>query len=279
MSEIIIKIAPERTETFLQLFQNMKLFTESVSVHFEKDRLFMQTMDSSHISVIELSLPKAWFTHYHIAKPTRIGFSVQLFSKILATRDKSGAQDISLEMKQSTDDKMSIYMRNNEAKEEKAKALVDKEFDMPLMELDTDMLSIPTQEYDAEFTLASSEFAELIQQLRIFGDTLTLECTETLINAHSISLDKGGMRGKIDIERLSSYAINEGETVKLSFSLTHLANIVAFHKIAQQVQVNVKANSPIMISYPLLLGTLNQEQEGNTYMRFYLAPKMEDDDE
>jgi proliferating cell nuclear antigen PCNA len=232
-------------------------------------------MDSCNISIIEMSLPASWFSYFHVTKATRIGFSVQLFSKILSTRDKTGSQEITIEMKNSTDDMLTIYM-NNENKEEKGKALVEKEFEMPLMEIDTDMLSIPEQEYDVEFAMASSEFAELIQQLRIFGDTLKIECNESYIQTHSVSIDKGGMQGKIDIERLRSFSIVEDETIKMAFSLTHLSNIVAFHKIAQQVEVHMKAESPIMISYPLL----NFVTEGcaNTYMRFYLAPKIDDSD-
>lgn len=280
MSEIIVKIASERAEIFQQIFQNIKLFTESVSLHFEENRLFLQTMDSSHISVIELSLPKAWFSEYEVKKPTHIGFNVQLFSKILSTRNKAGLQDIVLEMKNSEQDAMSIYIRNRNPEETKARALVDKEFEMPLMELDTDMLSIPEQEYDAEFELASSEFAELIQQLRLFGDTLSVECTETHISCDSVSIDKGRMRGKIDIERLQSYAINEGETIRMSYSLTHLHNIVAFQKISQRIQVCIKTDSPIMISYPLSREEDGgEEQENKTYMRFYLAPKIDDNDD
>jgi len=253
-------VSATKAETFQQIFQNVKLFTEHVTLYFEEGRFFLQTMDHSHVSVVECVLPVAWFDTYELQKPIKIGVNVLLLSKILSTRDKQcniviGMQDA---------DTLTLHFPGD--------TLVTREFDMPLLELDTDLLNIPEQEYDADLAMPSVHFAELVQQLRLFGDTLDMQCSEERIAMNSVSLDKGRMRSHIDIAKLTSYSIVEEAVIRMSFALTYLGHICAFHKLASIVEIKVKAEQPLQVTY-LLQGVLG------AHMRFYLAPKLSDDDD
>jgi DNA polymerase III sliding clamp (beta) subunit (PCNA family) len=53
-----------KAELFAGLFQHMKLFTENINIMFEQNRMFIQTMDASHISIIEINIPARWFDEY-----------------------------------------------------------------------------------------------------------------------------------------------------------------------------------------------------------------------
>ena len=61
-----------RAELFSQLFQHVKLFTEHINLTFDKDRMFMQSMDSARVSVFELILPSTWFDSYNILLTNRL---------------------------------------------------------------------------------------------------------------------------------------------------------------------------------------------------------------
>ena len=52
---------PSTAECFTNLFQHIKLFTEYVNINLLKEKLYLQTMDSSRVSIVEIFLPYNWF--------------------------------------------------------------------------------------------------------------------------------------------------------------------------------------------------------------------------
>merc|ERR1712080_140076 len=46
------------------------------------------------------------------------------------------------------------------------------------MDIDSEHLGIPSQEYDAVIQLPSSEFSRICRDLSQFGDTVTIACTK-----------------------------------------------------------------------------------------------------
>jgi hypothetical protein len=109
-----------------------------------------------------------------------------------------------------------------------------------------------------------------VNQLKIFGDTMDIECSEEQIQSYANSQDCGKMSVEIKIDDLNSFSIDEGEELKLSFSLTHLHNISQFHKLAKDVEIKLNKNFPMNIVYKL--------GDDNTTLSFYLAPKVQDDE-
>jgi len=98
---------------------------------------------------------------------------------------------------------------------------------------------------------------------------MDIECSEEKIELNSLSEGLGKMSVNINIEDLDSYAINEGEVMKLSFSLTMLNNICAYHKVAKEMEIKLIKNFPMKIIYSLGVE--------DATMTFYLAPKINDD--
>ena len=80
----------QKAEVFSSLFQHIKLFTEHVNIMFEKDHMYLQSMDSSRVSIFEIKLASTWFDTYEHTHNTSIpiGVSSSLLFKILNTRDK-----------------------------------------------------------------------------------------------------------------------------------------------------------------------------------------------
>jgi DNA polymerase III sliding clamp (beta) subunit (PCNA family) len=80
---------PIKAETFSQLFQPMKTFTDSINITCKQDELSVQCMDSAMILIAQLSLPKSWFTTYDVEQSEVIGVSTGLLSKVLSIKDKT----------------------------------------------------------------------------------------------------------------------------------------------------------------------------------------------
>jgi len=248
-----------KCETFQVIFQNIRLFSENINIMFKTDCMAIQTMDSSHISIFELNLPNTWFESYSVDKDTVIGVNSILFLKMLSTREKG--QSILIELLSDDTDKINIQFQSDNS-------MFNKHFELPMVDLDTDILSIPDMEYQAEFSLPSAHLFGLVNQLKLFGDSMDISCSEEKIVLCSNSTESGKMMVNINIDDMVSFAIDEGESLNMSFSLNHLYNMVQFHKISTNTEVFLKDG------YPIKLRVLLQE----AYICMYLAPKIKDDE-
>jgi len=276
-----------KADIFAALFQHIKLFTEHVNIMFQDNGLYIQTMDSSRISILEITLPAAWFDEYKFTQNITLGVNALLLFKVLSTRDPS--QTLHIQYDEEQDDKLFVHFQGQGQGTGQGQAssqgqgpipvrssnAFDKHFEIPLMAIDNDLMSIPAIEYQAEFSVPSANFAALVNQLRLFGDTMQIECSEDKIQLSSNSGETGNMIVDIPIDDLSSFAIQEGERLELSFSLAQLHNICLYSKLARDMEINLTANYPIKLVYALE-PKIEDTTSTTAQIVFYLAPKIND---
>ncbi len=250
---------PSKVDIFTQVFQHIKLFTDHINITFREEGLYIQTMDNSHVSVFELNLPNTWFDQYDLKNGSvLVGIHSSILYKILHSRDK--AHTISLSMTDKEDDKLDLDFITETSD------VYNRHYEISLMEIDVEQLHIPDMEYEADLTLPSITFGNLVDQFKMFGDTLEIHCSEENVGLSANSSETGKMTVDISIDDIISFAIDEGEILHLSFSLNHLHNICCYSKIAQNMDISLKRECPIKITFPL--------DEDDCYLRFYLAPKI-----
>lgn len=267
--DIVIN-GPEKCSTFCQLFQHLKLFSSNINIQFESNRMYIQTMDSSRISIIEVILPHTWFFSYSVTESVCIGVNTNNLFKILSSRENS--QNISIRFDTENSDVLYISFHSDN------KAVFDREFEMPLIELESEIMSIPPYDTNADITMCSSNFASIVSQLKMFGDNVNISCNENKIVLSSSSQETGKMNVNIEIDDLNSFAINDGVELELSFSLQYLNNICLYHKISREIEVKFTEGYPLKAIYHL---DLNDDSSSDTSARiiFYLAPRIDDNDE
>lgn len=256
----------QKTEIFASIFQHLRAFTEHVNITFSEERMYLQSMDSSRVSIFELILPSEWFDVYEFNQngPFTIGVNSIILYKILNTRDKSQETHIIYDNDADTDKLFIQFTGDN-------KTVFDKKFELPLIDIDAELMDIPTSDCDAEFSISSASFANIISQLRIFGDNIDIECSEDKIELNSTSPELGKMTVNIDIDELTSYSVNEDDVINLSFSLAILQNICLYHKLSKEMIIYLTRDFPLKLVY--ILGDENE----NASMTFYLAPKINED--
>jgi len=138
-----------------------------------------------------------------------------------------------------------------------------------LIDIEEELLSIPSMDYQAELSLSTDKFANLISQLKDFGETLEIECSEDKITLSAHSSENGKMITRILIEDLTEFAIEENEKIQMEFALKYLYDICLYQKISKTIEIKISKDFPMRILYPL-----GAEQDA-TFL-FYLAPKMAD---
>jgi proliferating cell nuclear antigen len=253
-----------KAELFAIIFQHIRVFTENINIIFKSDQMYIQFMDSAHISIIEIVLPKDWFDQYELSghQNLTLGVNSTILFRILNSREKT--QAIHIQYDKSDSDKLHIKFLSENKNE------FNKYFDVQLLDLDSELLEIPEMEHSAEFTLSASHFSNIIAQLKVFGDAMEILCTEDKIILYSQCQESGKMSVEINIDELTSFSINEGEQVKSSFGLTFLNNICLYNKIAKEIEIKITEHKPLKMVY-VITGHVDAK------MTFYLAPKFEED--
>ena len=269
-----------KADIFVSLFQHISKFTENVNLMFETDRFYMQSMNTAHVVILEICLPKEWFDIYEIEGGSlKIGINTALFYKVLKKREKT--QQINICYQNATNDKLQFFFTTNSTipstnstiddstSNKKKDEVFDKDFEIPLVDVEEEILSIPDMEYQAELSLSTDKFANLISQLKDFGETLEIQCSEDKITLSAHSCENGKMITRILIEDLTEFSIEENENIQMEFALRYLYDICLYQKLSKLVELKISKDFPIRIMYPLGV-------EKDATFLFYLAPKMQE---
>ena len=256
-------------ETFCNIFQHVKIFSEHINITFNDEQLYIQSMDASHIVIFEIHLPKEWFDLYEKTSQGDIVIGIQLgiFSKVLQTRGKT--QQIRLEYTEETSDKLFIYFADLADTNASSASSLHKNFQLPLMDIESEMLAIPDFDSDVEIKIPSSEMASIISQLQIFGDSLDFICSDSdeKIQVVTQSSETGKMEVDIINSAQTECQLKEDVDMKVSFAIHRMHDICSNTKVAKQIEISISDCFPIRIKYDV---------GGNGKMLFYLAPKVSD---
>ena len=250
-----------KMEMFVALFQLLKNWSSNLSLHFEKDKLFIQTMDQAHICLANININASWFSEYNCLNDARICVDALHFAIMVNYALKHKKMEIRFD-DESEPDKLFINLQSDDVK----KVNFDHFFELPLIDLEQDILSIPDVDYDVDFTIESKKFAELISELNVFGSALNIKCSENLLELNSVG-DSGKLKVNIPIDDLNEYAIAEGDELDISYSLNHISKMCLSTKLGVNVSVSISTEYPMAIKYDL--GVM----EGSS-VAFYIAPKV-----
>ena len=151
------------------------------------------------------------------------------------------------------------------------------DFELKLMDIDSEHLGIPNTSYDATVTMSSTEFQRICRDLSTIGDTVTIAVnkegvkfsTEGDIGAANVTCrpDKKVDDSKKDEEPVQ---IRMDEPVTLTFALRYLNSFTKATPLSTSVSISMSKDLPVVVEYKISeLG----------YVRYFLAPKINDEEE
>ena len=262
-----------KLEMFVALFQLLKNWSSQLNLQFEPDQLYIQTMDKSHICLSNIVIKAAWFSEYFVEEATSIAVDTGSFATMMNYAVKHNKVDIIFNQA----DKLFINLLSASVSGATVSASgttsstasstnFDHFFELPLMDAEQENLSIPTVDYDVEFSMDSKKFSDLISELMVFGPNLNIVCTEELLEFNS-SGDTGKLKVNIPIDSLNEFAISEGEKLDISYSLAHIGKMCLSAKLGNEISVAISAEYPMALKYSL---------GEDSSVAFFVAPKIAD---
>ncbi|KAJ2921459.1 hypothetical protein H1R20_g15634, partial [Candolleomyces eurysporus] len=128
----------------------------------------LQAMDNSHVALVSVLIQAAGFKRYRCDRPMPLGVNLGSLTKVL----KCAKDDDICTLKAA--DEADILNLVYEAKNSDRIA----EYEMKLMDIDADQLGIPETEYDARVTMPANEFARIVKDLSLLGESVRIEVSK-----------------------------------------------------------------------------------------------------
>ena len=147
------------------------------------------------------------------------------------------------------------------------------DFELKLMDIDSEHLGIPDTEYKCQIKMPASEFQRICRDLAILGDTVTIAVSKDGVK-FSVSGEMGSgnmtlrQNSSVDTKEEEQVSIQMEEPVNLNFALRYLNFFTKATPLSSTVILNLSKDVPLVVEYRI-------EEAG--HIRFYLAPKIEDE--
>ena len=263
-----------KIEVFISLFQLLKNWTSHITMNFEKERLYIQLMDKSHICLADIEIKDKWFSFFDCSYNNDISIDSTHFAILLNYGIKHDKIELKFEDEGNVD-KLYINFLNenvngnvNEKKKEKeGKGSFDHFYEINLIDVEKDALGIPKLDYDVDFTICSKKLMEVFTELNTFGENLNIKCSENIVELNSHG-DTTKLKINIPVDDLNEYAIAEDEEINISFSLTHLCKMCLSMKLCSTINISLSAQFPMLLNYNL---------GDDSSVSFFIAPKVFED--
>lgn len=251
----------ENVNKLSTIFKNLKIFTDNLVIYLDETKgLYVQGMDRSNCCICEIRISPQWFDVFEYNKNVDIsslGLNTIILQKIMNTYTEG--QTIELSTNGETD-KLSIIFSETEN-------VLNKYFEIPLINIETDILAISDENKQVDLTLDTKMFVNLINQMQIFDDTIILKFTENTIDISSEG-DEGEMKVSVSLEDVVEYEIEEQLILEQRYSIPFMQMMCAFNKLSTEFVMRFDRNRPMDGKYKL---------GENSYVCFLVAPKIDDD--
>jgi len=223
----------------------------------------LQAMDSSHVSLVGLLLRADGFDHFRCDRNISLGINLGSMGKVL----KCCNNDDIVTLKAEDNADAMTFMFENQSQDRIS------DFELKLMDIDSEHLGIPDTEYKCQIKMPASEFQRICRDLAILGDTVTIAVSKDGVK-FSVAGEMGSgnmtlrQNSSVDTKEEEQVSIQMEEPVNLNFALRYLNFFTKATPLSSTVILNLSKDVPLVVEYRI-------EEAG--HIRFYLAPKIEDE--
>ncbi|KAH0623043.1 hypothetical protein JD844_030947 [Phrynosoma platyrhinos] len=179
----------------------------------------LQSMDSSHVSLVQLTMRSEGFDTYRCDRNIAMGVNLVSMSKVLKYQEKVS------------------------------------DYEMKLMDLDVEQLGIPEQAYSCVVKMPSAEFARICRDLSHIGDAVVISCAKDGVKFSATGeLGSGNVKlsqtSDVDKEE-EAVTIEMNEPVQLTFALRYLNFFTKATPLSSTVTLSMSADVPLVVEYKI----------------------------
>lgn len=259
----MVEIVFDEANFFKKIIDSLKGLVDTITFQCTSTSMDLQAMDVSHVSLISISLPEEIFQTYNCSEPMDLSFNVDSLTKVLKSASSNESLRIFTE-KPNEDIEIQITTPNED---------ISTCFKLKPVDNDQEPVQIPDHTYKAKLSLGSNAFNLLVRSLSDIDDSVSVKCTEGSIsfsvNDNSVEATTTYNSGITSDKAEEEIDVDVSEACKVSYALRYLKAISGASGLAPRVSLSFSTQFPLLVEYDLM-------HEG--FVRFYLAPKVTDDE-
>lgn len=153
------------------------------------------------------------------------------------------------------------------------------EYEIKLMNLDSEYLGIPDTSYSVQIKMPSYKFQRICKDLAGIGDAVTISCAKDCVR-FAANGDLGS--GTVKLNQTASadkpeeaVTVRMSEPICLSFAVKYLNHFAKATPLSKQVSLSLAPDVPLVVEYAIV----DDDDSDVGHIRYYLAPKIEEDNE
>ena len=250
----------------MRLWKNIvdisKLIFDEMPMKVTKEGITMKGLDPSHVSMLDINIPKVCFDEYEVDADDVLDVDVNTeeFSKFL----RKPTKDETLEMSYTTDEeRLRLVTRSKR---------YEREFEMPVLESYTETPPDIKIELTAKVKMLGSVLQEALSDILSVGDYMIATHQKPLFTLSTSGSDYGGsMTIKVDEESEGVLSFYEStEETRSGYSVDAILDIVkAMKSFSDLVLWEFTTNRPLRMSVDGVNGLK---------IAYYLAPRIDTDE-
>lgn len=144
-----------------KIFESVVNLFDLINIDCNPDGMISDMMDSSHVSLTSMRIPKDAFEFYECKSKIRLGMSITSLFKILKSAGNKSKITLSVDKRDST----SIDFM---AEEGRGRAT---NYSLKLVEIESDTLAVPECEFKAVIRMSASDFSNSIRKLTNYASS------------------------------------------------------------------------------------------------------------
>jgi len=223
----------------------------------------LQAMDNSHVSLVSLNMRSEGFDKFRCDRNLSMGMNLASLTKVL----RCANNDDIITMKAQDNADVVTFVFESQGGDRIS------DFDMKLMNLDQEHLGIPETDYACIVKMPSSEWSRIVRDLSGVGESIVIACTKQGVKFSSTGdIGSGNVKlaqtSSADDEKTAVH-IDLQEPVTLTFASRYLNSFAKAAGLSEQVVLSMSPEVPLVVEFKI---------EDLGYIRYYLAPKIEDEE-
>mmetsp|Transcript_38105 Transcript_38105/g.68101 ORF Transcript_38105/g.68101 Transcript_38105/m.68101 type:complete len:259 (+) Transcript_38105:54-830(+) len=241
--------------------ESMKGLCKEVNFDCSEKGMQVQSMDSSHVALVSLFLRESAFAEFKCDRPVSLGINVDSLTMIMKMAGPSDAMKIRHQV-----DSEVVNFQYEGSDDRIA------DFDLKLMNIESEVMEIPEQHYKVVAKMPSAEFLRICKDLKEFGDTVQLNGSKEglkFVVAGDIGSGNVLLKPHESDKPEDKVSLTVHEPVTANFALRYLVNFSKAAPLCGSVTLGLGPDAPLLVQYDL-------ESEDKGHMKFYLAPKIDE---
>ena len=249
----------DKAYEFIEIIKYIKNLSSDITCQCSEDNMYIQVMDSSHVCLADINIPKKWF-HLYETKNHTFSMKTAILSKIVSMYTSDSI--IEFEIDEENSDKIHITLIHEKQQ---------KIFDVPLMDIEKDVLATQNIDTNLDIVIKTKLFDKYIAELSQFGEIISIECKDDKIYLGTDNLE-GSLKIEIKNECLEDFNVIEGYTFKGLYFIKYLQYVTKLFSVYSKIHLYLDESNPLMITFDN-----KNEDESNITIKCFIAPNCPDE--